>query len=143
MRVRDARLKVGIGPGSDLHTRMVAGVGVPQLDRDHGLRQSGRGDAMPIIADLAASSFRKLLLPRQFAAGRFLADGRSLLIRRPPIDPPAKVILYSGPQSVSKSYRRDGQPWRRRARSGRPVFQKDAARTSFRARRDRGAGCLT
>jgi IMP dehydrogenase len=33
-------VKVGIGPGSICTTRIVAGVGVPQLDRHHG---SGRG----------------------------------------------------------------------------------------------------
>ena len=38
-------VKVGIGAGSICTTRIVAGIGVPMITRDHGLRASGRGRA--------------------------------------------------------------------------------------------------
>lgn len=43
-------IKVGIGPGSICTTRVVAGVGIPQLTAIYEARQ-GVGDAVPIIAD--------------------------------------------------------------------------------------------
>ena len=36
-------VKVGIGPGSICTTRVVAGIGVPQVYRYHGLLQRGKG----------------------------------------------------------------------------------------------------
>ena len=43
-------IKVGIGPGSICTTRIVAGVGIPQLTAIYRVRQAV-GDAVPIIAD--------------------------------------------------------------------------------------------
>lgn len=43
-------VKVGIGPGSICTTRVVAGVGVPQLTAIHAVR-TAIGDAVPLIAD--------------------------------------------------------------------------------------------
>jgi IMP dehydrogenase len=44
-------VKVGIGPGSICTTRIVAGVGVPQLTAIMDCRDAAKGDGVPIIAD--------------------------------------------------------------------------------------------
>ena len=44
-------VKVGIGPGSICTTRMVAGVGVPQISAIHNAAQGLEGTDVPLIAD--------------------------------------------------------------------------------------------
>jgi len=44
-------IKVGIGPGSICTTRIVAGVGVPQLSAIYNVAQAVKGTDVPIIAD--------------------------------------------------------------------------------------------
>ena len=44
-------LKVGIGPGSICTTRIVAGVGVPQLSAVYDVSLAARGHGIPVIAD--------------------------------------------------------------------------------------------
>ncbi len=44
-------VKVGIGPGSICTTRIVAGVGVPQLFAVHNVAQAIKGSGIPVIAD--------------------------------------------------------------------------------------------
>ncbi|BEV73790.1 MULTISPECIES: IMP dehydrogenase [unclassified Paludibacterium] len=44
-------VKVGIGPGSICTTRIVAGVGVPQLTAIHNVSEALRGTGIPMIAD--------------------------------------------------------------------------------------------
>ena len=44
-------VKVGIGPGSICTTRIVAGVGVPQLTAIYDCAEAARGSGVPIIAD--------------------------------------------------------------------------------------------
>lgn len=44
-------VKVGIGPGSICTTRIVAGVGVPQLTAIHKAAQGLKGTGVPIVAD--------------------------------------------------------------------------------------------
>ena len=44
-------IKVGVGPGSICTTRMVAGVGMPQLSAIAGVSRALRGSDVPIIAD--------------------------------------------------------------------------------------------
>ncbi|MCQ2144481.1 MAG: IMP dehydrogenase [Bacteroidales bacterium] len=44
-------IKVGIGPGSICTTRIVAGVGVPQLTAIYNVAQAVKGTGVPIIAD--------------------------------------------------------------------------------------------
>ena len=44
-------VKVGIGPGSICTTRVIAGVGVPQLSAIHEVSKALRGTGIPIIAD--------------------------------------------------------------------------------------------
>ncbi len=44
-------IKVGIGPGSICTTRIIAGVGVPQLTAIHQVAQALSGSGVPVIAD--------------------------------------------------------------------------------------------
>ena len=44
-------VKVGIGPGSICTTRIIAGVGVPQLQAIYNVAQGLKGTGLPIIAD--------------------------------------------------------------------------------------------
>ncbi len=44
-------VKVGIGPGSICTTRIVAGVGVPQLTAIHNVSEALKGTGVPLIAD--------------------------------------------------------------------------------------------
>ena len=44
-------VKVGIGPGSICTTRIVAGVGVPQLTAIHNVSKALKGTGVPLIAD--------------------------------------------------------------------------------------------
>jgi IMP dehydrogenase len=44
-------VKVGIGPGSICTTRMVAGVGVPQISAIHNVAEALAGTGVPLIAD--------------------------------------------------------------------------------------------
>ena len=44
-------VKVGIGPGSICTTRIVAGVGVPQLTAIHNVSEALKGSGIPLIAD--------------------------------------------------------------------------------------------
>ncbi len=44
-------IKVGIGPGSICTTRVVAGVGVPQLSAVYDVTQALQGSGVPVIAD--------------------------------------------------------------------------------------------
>ncbi|MCP5245102.1 MAG: IMP dehydrogenase [Burkholderiales bacterium] len=44
-------VKVGIGPGSICTTRVVAGVGVPQISAIHNVSEALKGTGVPVIAD--------------------------------------------------------------------------------------------
>ena len=44
-------VKVGIGPGSICTTRIVAGVGVPQITAIHNVSEALKGTGIPLIAD--------------------------------------------------------------------------------------------
>lgn len=44
-------VKVGIGPGSICTTRIIAGIGVPQLSAVHDVAQALEGTGVPLIAD--------------------------------------------------------------------------------------------
>ena len=57
-------VKVGIGPGSICTTRIIAGVGVPQLSAVMMAAEALKGSGIPIIADAAILVISSRLLPQ-------------------------------------------------------------------------------
>ncbi|MEP5761120.1 MAG: IMP dehydrogenase [Litoreibacter sp.] len=112
-------IKVGIGPGSICTTRMVAGVGVPQLTAIMDCA-SAAGDT-PIIADGGikySGDFAKAI-----AAGASCAMIGSMIAGTD--ESPGEVILYQG--RSFKSYRGMGSLGAMARGSADRYFQKDAA----------------
>ena len=92
-------VKVGIGPGSICTTRIVAGVGVPQLAAILGVVESCRKAGIPIIADGGIKFSGDLA--KAIAAGADCAMIGSLLAGTE--ESPGEVFLYKG--RSYKSYR--------------------------------------
>ncbi|WP_375173271.1 IMP dehydrogenase [Pseudooceanicola sp.] len=112
-------IKVGIGPGSICTTRMVAGVGVPQLTAIMDCAAAA-GDT-PVIADGGikfSGDFAKAI-----AAGASVAMVGSMIAGTD--ESPGEVILYQG--RTFKSYRGMGSLGAMARGSADRYFQKDAA----------------
>ena len=112
-------IKVGIGPGSICTTRMVAGVGVPQLTAIRDCVEAA-GDT-PIIADGGikfSGDFAKAI-----AAGASCAMVGSMIAGTD--ESPGEMILYQG--RSFKSYRGMGSLGAMARGSADRYFQKDAA----------------
>ncbi len=112
-------VKVGIGPGSICTTRMVAGVGVPQLSAIMDCAAAA-GD-VPVIADGGikfSGDFAKAI-----AAGASCAMVGSMIAGTD--ESPGEVILYQG--RSFKSYRGMGSLGAMARGSADRYFQKDAA----------------
>ena len=112
-------VKVGIGPGSICTTRMVAGVGVPQLTAIMDCA-AGAGD-VPVIADGGikySGDFAKAI-----AAGASCAMVGSMIAGTD--ESPGEVILYQG--RSFKAYRGMGSLGAMARGSADRYFQKDAA----------------
>ena len=115
-------VKVGIGPGSICTTRMVAGVGVPQLTAiiDSAEAADAAG-GVPVIADGGikfSGDFAKAI-----AAGASCAMVGSMIAGTD--ESPGEVILYQG--RSFKSYRGMGSLGAMARGSADRYFQKDAA----------------
>ena len=112
-------VKVGIGPGSICTTRMVAGVGVPQLTAVMDCAAAA-GD-VPVIADGGikfSGDFAKAI-----AAGASCAMVGSMIAGTD--ESPGEVILYQG--RSFKAYRGMGSIGAMARGSADRYFQKDAA----------------
>ncbi|MEL6888401.1 MAG: IMP dehydrogenase, partial [Pseudomonadota bacterium] len=112
-------IKVGIGPGSICTTRMVAGVGVPQLTAIMDCAAAA-GD-VPVIADGGikySGDFAKAI-----AAGASCAMVGSMIAGTD--ESPGELILYQG--RSFKSYRGMGSLGAMARGSADRYFQKDAA----------------
>ncbi len=112
-------IKVGIGPGSICTTRMVAGVGVPQLTAIHDCATAAGN--VPVIADGGikfSGDFAKAI-----AAGASCAMVGSMIAGTD--ESPGEVILYQG--RSFKSYRGMGSLGAMARGSADRYFQKDAA----------------
>jgi IMP dehydrogenase len=112
-------VKVGIGPGSICTTRIVAGVGVPQLTAI--LDAAGAAGDVPVIADGGikfSGDFAKAI-----AAGASAAMVGSMIAGTD--ESPGEVILYQG--RSFKSYRGMGSLGAMARGSADRYFQKDAA----------------
>jgi IMP dehydrogenase len=92
-------LKVGIGPGSICTTRIVAGVGVPQLTAVMEVAEIARRTGVPVIADGGIKASGDIA--KAIAAGADCVMIGSLLAGTE--ESPGEVILYQG--RTYKDYR--------------------------------------
>ncbi|MBU2952085.1 IMP dehydrogenase [Tamlana agarivorans] len=92
-------VKVGIGPGSICTTRVVAGVGYPQLSAVMNVAEALKGTGVPVIADGGIRFTGDI--PKAIAAGADSIMLGSLLAGTK--EAPGEVILFNGRRF--KSYR--------------------------------------
>ncbi|HXQ09627.1 MAG TPA: IMP dehydrogenase [Caulobacteraceae bacterium] len=112
-------IKVGIGPGSICTTRVVAGVGVPQLTAVFEAVRAGRGAGVPIIADGGIKLSGDIA--KAIAAGAETAMIGSMLAGAE--ETPGEVFLYQG--RSYKAYRGMGSVGAMARGSADRYFQKD------------------
>ncbi|MEO0331725.1 MAG: IMP dehydrogenase [Bacteroidota bacterium] len=92
-------IKVGVGPGSICTTRIIAGVGVPQLSAVYEAAEAVKGSGIPVIAD-GGIRFSGDVVKAIVAGANCVMIG-SLLAGTD--EAPGEVILYEGRKF--KSYR--------------------------------------
>ncbi len=92
-------IKVGVGPGSICTTRIIAGVGMPQLSAVYECAQAIKGSGIPIIADGGVRYSGDVV--KAIAGGANTIMIGSLLAGTE--EAPGEVILYEGRKF--KSYR--------------------------------------
>jgi IMP dehydrogenase len=85
-------VKVGVGPGSICTTRIVAGVGVPQLYAIYEAAKALKGTGVPIIADGGIRYTGDI--PKAIAAGASTIMGGSLFAGVE--EAPGETIIYDG-----------------------------------------------
>ncbi|PZR34088.1 IMP dehydrogenase [Caulobacter segnis] len=112
-------VKVGIGPGSICTTRIVAGVGVPQLTAIMEAVRAGRESNTPIIADGGIKYSGDLA--KAIAAGASTAMMGSMFAGTE--EAPGEVFLYQG--RSYKSYRGMGSVGAMARGSADRYFQKE------------------
>jgi IMP dehydrogenase len=114
-------LKVGIGPGSICTTRIVAGVGVPQLTAVMDVVAAARKKSIPVIADGGIKYSGDLA--KAIAAGADVAMIGSLFAGTE--ESPGEVILFQG--RSYKSYRGMGSVGAMARGSADRYFQQDVS----------------
>lgn len=92
-------IKVGIGPGSICTTRIIAGVGVPQLSAIYEVAKALKGSGIPVIADGGIRYSGDMV--KAFAAGADSIMAGSLFAGVE--ESPGETIIFSGRKF--KSYR--------------------------------------
>ena len=112
-------IKVGIGPGSICTTRIVAGVGVPQLTAIMDASTAARESGVPVIADGGIRTSGDLA--KALAAGASSAMVGSLLAGTD--ETPGDTFLYHG--RAYKSYRGMGSLGAMSRGSADRYFQQD------------------
>jgi IMP dehydrogenase len=116
-------VKVGIGPGSICTTRIVAGVGVPQLTAVIEAARAARDSGAPVIADGGIKYSGDLA--KALAAGASVAMMGSMFAGTD--ESPGEVFLYQG--RSYKSYRGMGSVGAMGAGSADRYFQKEVEDT--------------
>ena len=114
-------LKVGIGPGSICTTRIVAGVGVPQLTAIFDVCKAAKKAGVPVIADGGIKYSGDMA--KALAAGAESAMVGSLLAGAE--ETPGEVFLYQG--RSYKSYRGMGSVTAMARGSADRYFQKEVS----------------
>jgi len=92
-------VKVGIGPGSICTTRVVAGVGVPQLSAVYDVAKALKGTGIPLIADGGLRYSGDVV--KALAAGGYCGNVGSLVAGTE--ESPGDTIIFNGRKF--KSYR--------------------------------------
>ena len=85
-------VKVGIGPGSICTTRIIAGVGVPQLTAIYDVAKAIKGSGVPVIADGGIRFTGDI--PKAIAAGASCIMAGSLFAGVE--ESPGETIIYEG-----------------------------------------------
>ncbi len=116
-------VKVGIGPGSICTTRIVAGVGVPQLTAIAEAARAARDSGVPVIADGGIKYSGDLA--KAIAAGASVAMMGSMFAGTE--ESPGEVFLYQG--RSYKSYRGMGSLGAMARGSADRYFQKEVTDT--------------
>ena len=116
-------VKVGIGPGSICTTRVVAGVGVPQLTAILDAVDAARATNTPVVADGGIKYSGDLA--KAIAAGASCAMVGSLLAGT--AESPGEVFLYQG--RSYKAYRGMGSVGAMARGSADRYFQQDISET--------------
>jgi IMP dehydrogenase len=112
-------VKVGIGPGSICTTRIVAGVGVPQITAIANVAQALRGSGVPLIADGGIRYSGDIA--KAIAAGAHTVMMGGMFAGTE--EAPGEVILYQG--RSYKSYRGMGSIAAMKAGSADRYFQEN------------------
>ena len=111
-------VKVGIGPGSICTTRIVAGVGVPQITAIDNVATALRGSGVPLIADGGIRYSGDIAKAVAAGASTVMMGG----VFAGTEEAPGEVILYQG--RSYKSYRGMGSIGAMRAGSADRYFQE-------------------
>ncbi len=114
-------VKVGIGPGSICTTRIVAGVGVPQITAIHNVSEALKGTGIPLIADGGIRFSGDI--SKAIAAGAHVVMLGGLFAGTE--EAPGEVELYQG--RSYKSYRGMGSLGAMAAGSSDRYFQENTA----------------
>lgn len=110
-------VKVGIGPGSICTTRVIAGVGVPQLSAIFNVANSLKGSGLPIIADGGIRYSGDMVKAIAAGANSIMAGSLFAGVE----ESPGETIIYNGRKY--KSYRGMGSIEAMQQGSGDRYFQ--------------------
>ena len=116
-------VKVGIGPGSICTTRVVAGVGVPQVTAISNVAQALQGTGVPLIADGGIRYSGDIAKAIAAGASTVMMGG----IFAGTEEAPGEVVLFQG--RSYKSYRGMGSIGAMKAGSADRYFQESSAAT--------------
>ncbi len=111
-------IKVGIGPGSICTTRIIAGVGVPQLSAIYAAASEAQGSGVPVIAD-GGLRYSGDIVKALAAGGDCVMIGSMFAGTE---EAPGETIIYNGRKF--KSYRGMGSIDAMKAGSADRYFQK-------------------
>ncbi len=92
-------LKVGIGPGSICTTRVIAGVGIPQLSAIYNVSKAVEGSGIPVIADGGIRYSGDIIKALAAGADSIMAGSLFAGVE----ESPGETIIYNGRKF--KSYR--------------------------------------
>ncbi|GAA4973515.1 IMP dehydrogenase [Kineococcus glutinatus] len=112
-------IKVGVGPGSICTTRVVAGVGVPQVSAIHEAARAARPAGVPVIGDGGLQYSGDIA--KALVAGADTVMLGSLLAGCE--ESPGELVFINGKQF--KSYRGMGSLGAQQTRTGARSFSKD------------------